>query len=159
MATRQKLREQRERGLDVEQSEFARLQRIARAAEEAFSASTLTEAQTIIGSAIPALVTSITLSAPFDSPSGASPQATITATVTVPPENTGYITINTTSASGTYRMLVNGSPLLSIPSVYLHADGDTLQFDATAPGSAVTIELRDATTGAALCPSFTITAS
>lgn len=60
MVTRAKLREQRERGASVDDREIARLKRIAQAAEVAFSASTLTEAQQAIGAAIPSLTTTMT---------------------------------------------------------------------------------------------------
>lgn len=158
MATRQRLRELRERGDSVDDREIARLKRVAQAAEAAFSASTLLEAQEAIGAAIPGIVTSITLDSDFDSPTGSAPQTTATRTLTVPAGNPGEILAGIqTTVTPQYDLASAGYLGVADGDRFTADDGDSLTFKIALGTGYATIQLRDATTGALIGSAFTIT--
>lgn len=159
MATRQRLREIRERGLTVDAFEVERLKRIALAAEAAFGAATLLEAQEAIGAAAPGLVTSMSLSSPFDSPTGASPQTTATRTVTVPAGNPGDIRCDVVVSSTDPQSQINANPFQGCgdETILDLANGDSLTFRLAGAARTASITLYDSTTGALIDGPFVIT--
>lgn len=161
MVTRAQAKYFAERGPNVEEMDLARLQRAAIAAQEAFGAATLLEAQEIIGAAVPSLVTSMTLSSDFDSPTGGAPQTTATRTLTVAAGNPGrlIVTLTQTGTAGTPTYSLNAGPNTSVSDgdEISVADTDTLSFRVPVGIGTTTFQLVDATTGANVGLPFTIT--
>lgn len=160
MVTRAQAKYFAERGPSVDEMDMARLQRAAAAAQQAFAASTLLEAQEIIGAAVPSLVTAVTLSSAFDSPSGSAPQTTATRTLTVPAGNPGEIvvTYEQTGTQGALEYSLAGAANAAVPLLPIldAADTDTLDFTVPSGVGVASVTLTDRTTGATI-GSFTIT--
>ena len=152
------LKTQREAGLSVDDQEMKRLQRVEAAAMEAFGAATLLEAQEAIGLALPGVVSSITLSMDFDSPTGAAPQTTATRTLTVPSGNPGIVIVEILSGGG-LRYSLAGAPntLVSDGETFDADTTNTLDFTVTSAPRVTQVRLRDLTTAAWIGAAFTIT--
>ena len=157
------LKAQREAGLTPADAEAVRQERVEIAAMEAFGAATLTEAQAIIGGAVPGVVTSISLGSNWDSPSGATPQTTTTETLDVPVGNPGHILITRvrTAGAGVAEYSLNGAAFVAITGFTTPlsvADTDTLALRVTGAGTVVEFAGLDATTGATFGTSTVTTA-
>lgn len=135
-----------------------RAQALTDASISAFGASTLEEAQAILGAANPALTDSITFDVPFLDVTSAAPAQSALATATVPVGNPGIILATTLHAAtvsinaGAFNAVSSTGGLITI------ADGDTVQFQRGLAGT-TTITLRDNTTGEALNDDFTLEAT
>lgn len=142
----------------VEDLLAVRVNTLLQATSDAFAASTLAEAQAILGGANPALTTGITLSADFVDVSSAFPADSATRIVTVPTGNPGRIHVATNI---TVRYSINGAGFVSLTTtggVITLASADTLQFRRATIGTAV-ISLTDDTTGAPIQDDFSIEAT
>jgi hypothetical protein len=162
MPTRADLKAERERGLTPEEQAAQNLARLTLAAATAFGAATLVEAQEALAAVVPSLATSMSLSAGFDSPSGASPQTTATRTITVPAGNPGSLRIAVTvTASATVEYSLNGAAGVAITitselrgnAIVSVANGDTLAITGSAGPDSITLDVRDQTTNASMSTS------
>lgn len=161
LPTRAEVRERGNRGPSIEDLEMQRLLRIASAAKTAFAAGSLLDAQEAIGVAIPGLVTTITLSAPFNSPTGASPQTTALRTCTVAAGNPGAIRCEVSFSASEPTVSVNGGAFTPCENgLFLSVDTtNTLQFRLTGASRTASVTLWDGTTNARIDGPFTITNS
>lgn len=135
-----------------------RLSVLNQASTAAFGASTLEEAQAILGAASPGLTDDITIDVEYTDVTSAAPATSSTGTYTVPTGNPGDIIVNFDSIVPPQYSLNGGAFATVGDGLLTIADADTLAFRRNGAG-VVTINVQDATKGSIISPDFTLTAT